>query len=96
MYKGDCFLIHKADFQIKRTISAHYHPSCSFALSLPTALLNAKQASDFNTEYEKCLTFIKEAVKESTAKHIVVVTHHVPSAQCVAVFLLPEVSHPIK
>ena len=43
---------------------------------------------DFNTEYEKCLTFVKEAVKESTAKHIVVVTHHVPSAQCVAVFLL--------
>jgi ABC-type molybdenum transport system ATPase subunit/photorepair protein PhrA len=38
---------------------------------------------DFNTEYEKCLTFVKEAVKKSTAKHIVVATHHVPSAQCV-------------
>lgn len=83
MHKGDCFLIHKADFQIKRTISAPYHSSSSFTLSLPAAFLNAKQALDFNTEYEKCLTFVKEAVKKSTAKHIVVATHHVPSAQCV-------------
>ncbi len=34
---------------------------------------------DFNTEHEKCLIFIKEAVKASDAKNIVVVTHHLPS-----------------
>ena len=39
---------------------------------------------DFNLEHEKCLRFLKQAVKESTAKHIVVVTHHLPSLAVVA------------
>ena len=39
---------------------------------------------DFNLEHEKCLTFLKQAVKESTAKHIVVVTHHLPTLSVVA------------
>ena len=39
---------------------------------------------DFNLEHEKCLRFLKHAVKESTAKHIVVVTHHLPSLAVVA------------
>lgn len=38
---------------------------------------------DFNAEHEKCLTFIKQSVLESTAKHIVVVTHHLPTFQAV-------------
>ena len=33
---------------------------------------------DFNFEHEKCLRFLKQAVEQSTAKHIVVVTHHLP------------------
>jgi predicted phosphodiesterase len=33
----------------------------------------------FNEEHERCLAFIKNAVTKSTAKKIVVVTHHVPS-----------------
>jgi predicted phosphodiesterase len=33
----------------------------------------------FNHEHEKCLAFIKGKVADSQAKHIVVVTHHVPS-----------------
>ena len=39
---------------------------------------------DFNAEYQKCLSFIKESVAESTAEHIVVVTHHMPSLAVVA------------
>lgn len=39
---------------------------------------------DFNAEHEKCLAFIKQSVLESTAKHIVVVTHHLPTFQAVA------------
>lgn len=34
---------------------------------------------DFNLEHEKCLSFLKQAVEQSTAKHIIVVTHHLPS-----------------
>jgi predicted phosphodiesterase len=39
---------------------------------------------DFNLEHEKCLAFLKKAVKESTAKHVVVVTHHLPTQAVVA------------
>lgn len=35
--------------------------------------------SEFNQEHRRCLNFIKEAVHSSTAKHKIVVTHHVPS-----------------
>ena len=36
---------------------------------------------NFNREHDHCFQFIQNAVEESTAKHIVVVTHHVPSFQ---------------
>ena len=39
---------------------------------------------DFNAEHDKCLAFIKQSVIESTAKHIVVVTHHIPTLKAVA------------
>lgn len=39
---------------------------------------------DFNAEHDVALKFIKASVAGSTAKHIVVVTHHVPTLQCVA------------
>lgn len=39
---------------------------------------------DFNFEHEKCLRFLKQAVEQSTAKHIVVVTHHLPTLSVVA------------
>ena len=38
----------------------------------------------YNQEYKSCLNFIKQAVKESTAKHIVVCTHHAPSLLTIA------------
>ena len=39
---------------------------------------------DFNAEHIKCLAFIRQAVLESTADKIVVVTHHLPSYVVVA------------
>ena len=33
----------------------------------------------FNEEHERCLAFLQRAVSESTAKHIVVASHHVPT-----------------
>ena len=36
---------------------------------------------NFNREYDRCFQFIRDAVAESTAEHIIVVTHHVPSFQ---------------
>lgn len=34
---------------------------------------------NFNREHEKCFLFIQNEVSKSTAEHIVVITHHVPS-----------------
>ena len=39
---------------------------------------------DYNMEHKKCLSFLKRAVEESTAKHIVVVSHHLPTKAVVA------------
>ena len=41
-------------------------------------------SADFNAEHEKCLDFIKRSVAESTAEHVVVVTHHLPTMAVVA------------
>lgn len=38
----------------------------------------------FNREHERCFHFIQESVAKSTSKHIIVVTHHVPSFQLVS------------
>ena len=34
--------------------------------------------------HETCIDFIRKSIKESTAAHIVVVTHHLPTLQVVA------------
>jgi len=36
---------------------------------------------NFNREHDSCFQFIRNAVSKSSAKHIVVATHHVPSFQ---------------
>ena len=36
---------------------------------------------NFNREHDKCFRFIQDKVAKSTAVHIIVVTHHVPSFQ---------------
>ena len=38
----------------------------------------------FNEEHFRCFRFLTEAVKQSKAKHIVVMTHHVPSSLLMA------------
>ena len=42
------------------------------------------QVDEFNRMHETCIDFILKSVKESTAAHIVVVTHHLPTLQAVA------------
>lgn len=42
-------------------------------------------ADDFNREHERCLAFIEQAISESDAEKIIVVTHHVPTQLCTAV-----------
>ena len=39
---------------------------------------------DYNIEHKKCLSFLKRSVEESTANHIVVVSHHLPTMAVVA------------
>lgn len=41
-------------------------------------------ADAFNAENEKCITFIKNAIKESTARNKIVLTHHLPTYSVVA------------
>jgi len=36
---------------------------------------------NFNREHDKCFRFIQDEAQKSTAEHIIVVTHHVPSFQ---------------
>lgn len=38
----------------------------------------------FNNEHHRCFRFLEQSVKQSTAKHIIVVTHHVPSFELMA------------
>ncbi len=38
----------------------------------------------FNSEHERCLRFVKQAVEESEAKTKIVLTHHVPTQLCTA------------
>lgn len=41
------------------------------------------QVEEFNRIHEACIDFIRKSVEESTATHIVVVTHHLPTLQVV-------------
>ena len=42
------------------------------------------QVEEFNHMHKVCIDFIRKSVEESIAKHIVVVTHHLPTFQVVA------------
>ena len=42
------------------------------------------QVEEFNRMHETCINFIRRSTEESTALHIVVVTHHLPTLQVVA------------
>lgn len=62
-------------FQVQRGLNDFYQVLCNGELLTP---------DDFNVEHERCKQFIVTNVSESKAEHIVVVTHHVPTLQCVA------------
>ena len=42
------------------------------------------RSEDFNTEHERCIGFVKDAISKSNAKRKIVLTHHVPSKMCEA------------
>ncbi len=42
---------------------------------------DALMPADFNREHDRCAAFIRQALETSTAKHKIVVTHHLPSPQ---------------
>lgn len=42
------------------------------------------QVEEFNRMHENSIDFIQKSVEESTAAHIVVVTHHLPTLQTVS------------
>lgn len=62
-------------FQVQRGLNDFYQVLCNGELLTP---------DDFNAEHERCKQFITKSVVESKAEHLVVVTHHVPTLQCVA------------
>ena len=62
-------------FQVQRGLNDFYQVLCNGELLTP---------DDFNAEHEQCKQFITESIADSKAEHIVVVTHHVPTQQCVA------------
>ena len=62
-------------FQVQRGLNDFYQVLCNGELLTP---------DDFNAEHEQCKQFITESIADSKAEHIVVVTHHVPTLQCVA------------
>ncbi len=82
--------IDNVDF-IMSTLWSHIRPQDQGPVSwgmndFRQIMYNGRQFTtvDFNVEHEKCLNFIKKSVAESTAEHIVVVTHHLPSFKVVA------------
>ena len=82
--------IDNVDF-ILSTLWSHIRPENEFVVEqgmydFRQILYNGRRftPADFNAEHEKCLDFIKRSVAESTAEHIVVVTHHLPTMAVVA------------
>lgn len=42
------------------------------------------QTEEYNEMHEVCISFIRKSIMESKARHIIVVTHHLPTFQVVA------------
>ena len=89
-YQNKVVRIDNVDF-ILSTLWSHIRPEDEYFVhrgmnDFRQILYNGRRftPADFNAEHEKCLDFIKQSVTESTAKRIVVVTHHLPSMAVVA------------
>lgn len=84
-YQNKVVRIDNVDF-ILSTLWSHIRPEDEYFVhrgmnDFRQILYNGRRftPADFNAEHEKCLDFIKQSVTESTAKRIVVITHHLPS-----------------
>lgn len=84
-YYNSVIHIDNTDF-IVSTLWSHIPPEDAFVTECGVAdfhhILYGKErltVQRFNAEHERCVEFVKKAVAESTAEHIVVATHHVPS-----------------
>ena len=84
-YQNKVVRIDNVDF-ILSTLWSHIRPEDEYFVhrgmnDFRQILYNGRRftPADFNAEHEKCLDFIKQSAAESTAKRIVVVTHHLPS-----------------
>ena len=89
-YQNQVVKIDDTDF-ILSTLWSHVPPENEFYVSrglndFYQTRFNGKRLTveDYNRMHDYCLDFIKKSVAESTAKHIVVVTHHLPTLQVVA------------
>ena len=89
-YQNKVVRIDNVDF-ILSTLWSHIRPEDEYFVyrgmnDFRQILYNGRRftPTDFNAEHEKCLDFIKQSVTESTAKRIVVITHHLPSMAVVA------------
>ena len=89
-YQNKVVRIDNVDF-ILSTLWSHIRPEDEYFVhrgmnDFRQILYNGRRftPADFNAEHEKCLDFIKQSVDESTAKRIVVVTHHLPSMTVVS------------
>ena len=89
-YQNKVVRIDNVDF-ILSTLWSHIRPEDEYFVyrgmnDFRQILYNGRRftPADFNAEHEKCLDFIKQSVAESTAKRIVVVTHHLPSMAVVS------------
>ncbi len=89
-YQNKVVRIDNVDF-ILSTLWSHIRPEDEYFVhrgmnDFRQILYNGRRftPADFNAEHEKCQDFIKQSVAESTAKRIVVVTHHLPSMAVVA------------
>lgn len=82
--------IDEVDFIIS-TLWAHIHPANELECALRIADFarigyrgDAMMPADFNREHQRCKEFLTQALSSSTAKHKVVMTHHLPSPQLLA------------
>ena len=89
-YQNQVVRIDDTDF-ILSTLWSHVPPVYEYFVSrgmndFYQTKFNGKRLTveDYNRMHTYCLDFIKKSVAESTANHIVVVTHHLPTLQVVA------------
>ena len=89
-YQNQVVKIDDTDF-IMSTLWSQISPSDEYFIwkgmnDFRQIMYNGKllQTEEFNQMHEFCLDFIKHSLTESTAKHIVVVTHHLPTLEVVA------------